>query len=444
MNKNGCEAVLSYLIQQLNQIIQDMNINEESVKILTTSLKQFYFSEILFSEVKNTFLSQDLTKPYMQIPSQNECKNFQSSLISYPKISPLAMQPTTNNANFNIQKPFNSSNLMFTNPQPIQSSTYTNIPNSHANPNFNMQSNDSFTSIGIQELMKLLNRVSLLKMIDDTPIPAKSKPNDFSKKTRPWSLKEDNRLLGAIMRYGLDNWSKVSKFVGNNRTRGQCSQRWSRGLNPSISRFEWSPQEDSTLLNYVQIHGNKKWSKISSLIGNRSDVQCRYRYKQLIKKRARSQTDLGISPEGQTDLNDYETTESFKESNSNSNTNETEESYSNTEDSINDEKHAQVLAVENNQPHNLSSINPYHNTDFNVISINNIDTDYNYPSISNTNQIMHFPNRNYSNFMMNKPPNQNIKVERIIFPMPNSDFHKQIPSLTDDIDIDTFLSKFKE
>lgn len=443
MNKNGCEAVLSYLIQQLNLILQDMNISDESIKVLTTSLKQFYFSEILFNDAKNTFLSQEPMRSSLSISSQNDCKKYQTSIISYPGIPPMAMQPPSNNTMNFISKPFNSSNLMFSNHPPIPSSSFPNMANQQANTNFNSQTNDN-SNVGSQELMKLLNRVSLLKMIDDTPIPAKTKPNDFSKKTRPWSLKEDNRLLGAIMRFGLDNWSKVSKFVGNNRTRGQCSQRWSRGLNPSISRFEWSPQEDSTLLNYVKIHGNKKWSKISSLIGNRSDVQCRYRYKQLIKKRARSQTDLGISPEGQTDLNDYETTESFKESNSNSNTNETEESYSNTEDSINDEKHAQVLAVENNQPHNLSSINPYHNTDFNVISINNIDTDYNYPSISNTNQIMHFPNRNYSNFMMNKPPNQNIKVERIIFPMPNSDFHKQIPSLTDDIDIDTFLSKFKE
>lgn len=432
MNKNGCEAVLSYLIQQLNQIIQDMNINEESVKILTTSLKQFYFSEILFSEVKNTFLSQDLTKPYMQIPSQNECKNFQSSLISYPKISPLAMQPTTNNANFNIQKPFNSSNLMFTNPQPIQSSTYTNIPNSHANPNFNMQSNDSFTSIGIQELMKLLNRVSLLKMIDDTPIPAKSKPNDFSKKTRPWSLKEDNRLLGAIMRYGLDNWSKVSKFVGNNRTRGQCSQRWSRGLNPSISRFEWSPQEDSTLLNYVQIHGNKKWSKISSLIGNRSDVQCRYRYKQLIKKKARIGPDLNLNEEGQNNFED------FKESNSNNN--ETEDNYSNTDESYNDDKN-QTVPDEPKQTNELNQIHHFNQNSFSPMILSNSGTNSNYLNIAQTSQIMHFPNLN----MRNSPnSNQNIKVQKIIFPMPESDFPKQIPSLNEYIDIDSFLNKFKE
>lgn len=433
MNKDGCEAVLSYLIQQLNIITQDMKISEESKKILASSLKQFYFSEILFSDAKNTILSQDPMKLNLSASSQSDCSQFQSSILPFSHISHMPILNQSNNSVNYIQKPFNSSNLMFSNHPPIVSSSLTNIVNQQTNTSYNAQTNDNSSSIGTQDLLKLLNRVSLLKMIDDTPIPARTKPNDFSKKTRPWSVKEDNRLLGAIMRFGLDNWSRISKFVGNNRTRGQCSQRWSRGLNPNISRVEWSPQEDSNLLNYVKIHGNKKWSKISSLIGNRSDVQCRYRYKQLIKKRTRNEFDLTVNVDDHHDITDNDAIENYKESNSN--TNETEESFSNTDDS-NIEDKAGLRQIKNeediDQNHELNYRNPIQNTYMNP------------QNIFNTNQIIQLPNKAHVNFLMNNDSIQNFKTEKKEFPLPSSCFHKGIPSLDEGFDIDTFLSKFKE
>lgn len=103
------------------------------------------------------------------------------------------------------------------------------------------------------------------------------------KKTKPWSPSEDILLLAGIYKYGLDNWSNVASFVGNGRTRSQASQRWSRGLNPRISKDAWSTEEDQTLIKLVQEFGDKAWTKISSLMGNRSDVQCRYHFNQISK-----------------------------------------------------------------------------------------------------------------------------------------------------------------
>lgn len=101
------------------------------------------------------------------------------------------------------------------------------------------------------------------------------------KKTRTWTAAEDKRLLAGVARYGIDNWQMVAHFVGNGRNRAQCSQRWTRGLNPKISKKNWSPEDDKQLQELVDLYGDKSWTKIANILGNRSDVQCRYHYRQL-------------------------------------------------------------------------------------------------------------------------------------------------------------------
>ena len=104
------------------------------------------------------------------------------------------------------------------------------------------------------------------------------------KKSQPWTFYEDQRLLAAIHKYGLSDWSSVSAFVGNNRSQAQCSQRWIRGINPNLSKNSWSQEEDDRLLKLIALHGTKSWTHIASHFGNRCDVQCRYRYYQLYRQ----------------------------------------------------------------------------------------------------------------------------------------------------------------
>jgi hypothetical protein len=81
----------------------------------------------------------------------------------------------------------------------------------------------------------------------------------------------------------MGDWIAIANFVGNSRTKSQCHQRWTRGLDPNITKTKWTHEQDSRLLMIVQIFGSKSWSKVSSELGNRCDVQCRYRYRQLMK-----------------------------------------------------------------------------------------------------------------------------------------------------------------
>ncbi|KAH0793373.1 Myb-like DNA-binding domain containing protein [Histomonas meleagridis] len=138
---------------------------------------------------------------------------------------------------------------------------------------------------------RALDRISAILNVSSSPIsPTETNSqinmmNGTRKKTHPWNEYEDQRLLCAINKYGLDNWSPVSAFVGNGRTRAQCSQRWFRGLDPRISKVLWSPEEEQNLLQLIDKYGDRAWTKISAELGNRSDAQCRYHYRQMMKEK---------------------------------------------------------------------------------------------------------------------------------------------------------------
>jgi hypothetical protein len=137
---------------------------------------------------------------------------------------------------------------------------------------------------------KPFDRIVTIVQTSDKPIP------DFSmfcvanphsgRRTRAWTDYENQRLLAAIHRFGTDDWVSVARFVGNGRTRAQCSQRWLRGLDPRICRDRWTPEEESRLQGLVQCFGTRSWTKIAGEMGNRSDVQCRYHYNQMKPERA--------------------------------------------------------------------------------------------------------------------------------------------------------------
>ncbi|KAH0786127.1 Myb-like DNA-binding domain containing protein [Histomonas meleagridis] len=114
----------------------------------------------------------------------------------------------------------------------------------------------------------------------------------FRKKSKAWAPEEDERLITGIQLHGYDNWSMVANYVGGGRTRAQCSQRWHRVLDPKIDKSNWSKEEEEKLIETVKTFGNKSWTRVSSEMGNRSDVQCRFRYRFLQKKAIENHTDL--------------------------------------------------------------------------------------------------------------------------------------------------------
>ena len=152
------------------------------------------------------------------------------------------------------------------------------IPYSHAMAHLQM-----LTPV-VQPLVRLYDIITLSP--NPIPEPLESQEGARSRnKTRPWRPYEDQRLICGIHRYGIGCWTSIAAFVGNGRTRNQCSQRWYRGLDPSICRDQWTRDEEERLIQLIEVQGETIWTRIATLLGNRTDVQCRYRYGQLVKER---------------------------------------------------------------------------------------------------------------------------------------------------------------
>ena len=140
-------------------------------------------------------------------------------------------------------------------------------------------------NLGGQHAVGAVDKVNDVLTVPKTPL------NDFvgsqesqRKRAHSWTPEEDKRLLYGITKFGLSNWADISKFVGNARTRSQCSQRWHRSLNPRICKERWSAEDDQKLQHYVQVFGDHAWTKVAQALGCRADVQCRYRYQLILKR----------------------------------------------------------------------------------------------------------------------------------------------------------------
>jgi hypothetical protein len=126
----------------------------------------------------------------------------------------------------------------------------------------------------------------ILTVPDDPPLVMRltSLTVNGRREQHPWTRLEDNRLLRAIHKFGLDDWGEVIKFVGMGRSRAQCRQRWNRGLNPLLRKRPWSPDEERQLRALVTRHGPRAWTRIAGEMEYRSDAQCRYHFQQMQKR----------------------------------------------------------------------------------------------------------------------------------------------------------------
>ena len=64
---------------------------------------------------------------------------------------------------------------------------------------------------------------------------------------------------------------------GARRTGQQCAQRWRHKVNPNIKKDKWTPEEDALLTQLVAEHGNR-WAEIARHMDGRTDQQCMGRW----------------------------------------------------------------------------------------------------------------------------------------------------------------------
>jgi pre-mRNA-splicing factor CDC5/CEF1 len=94
-----------------------------------------------------------------------------------------------------------------------------------------------------------------------------------------WKNAEDEILKAAVMKYGKNQWARISSLLVNKSAK-QCKARWYEWLDPSIKKTEWTKEEEEKLLHLAKIMPCQ-WRTIAPLVG-RTAAQCLEHYSKLL------------------------------------------------------------------------------------------------------------------------------------------------------------------
>jgi len=94
-----------------------------------------------------------------------------------------------------------------------------------------------------------------------------------------WKNTEDEILKAAVMKYGLNQWARISSLL-TRKSAKQCKARWFEWLDPSIKKTEWTREEDEKLLHLAKLMPTQ-WRTIAPIVG-RTPIQCLDRYEKLL------------------------------------------------------------------------------------------------------------------------------------------------------------------
>mmetsp|Transcript_7123 Transcript_7123/g.12265 ORF Transcript_7123/g.12265 Transcript_7123/m.12265 type:complete len:828 (-) Transcript_7123:440-2923(-) len=108
-----------------------------------------------------------------------------------------------------------------------------------------------------------------------------------------WKNTEDEILKAAVMKYGLNQWSRISSLLVRKSAK-QCKARWYEWLDPTIKKTEWTREEDEKLLHLAKLMPTQ-WRTIAPIVG-RTPIQCLDRYEKLL--------DMAVSKEDKYDAAD--------------------------------------------------------------------------------------------------------------------------------------------
>ena len=92
-----------------------------------------------------------------------------------------------------------------------------------------------------------------------------------------WTSDEDDKLRNAVETYKAKDWKKIAQCV-EGRSIQQCHQRWHGKLNPTITKGQWTEEEDQKLCLAVSKYGDRDWKKIAECVPGRSKKLCHQRW----------------------------------------------------------------------------------------------------------------------------------------------------------------------
>src|SRR4051794_32858017 len=94
-----------------------------------------------------------------------------------------------------------------------------------------------------------------------------------------WKNTEDEILKAAVMKYGKNQWARISSLLVR-KSGKQCKSRWYEWLDPSIKKTEWTREEEEKLLHLAKLMPTQ-WRTIAPIVG-RTAAQCLEHYEKLL------------------------------------------------------------------------------------------------------------------------------------------------------------------
>lgn len=108
-----------------------------------------------------------------------------------------------------------------------------------------------------------------------------------------WSAEEDEKLVAFIQRNnGHGSWRTLPQLAGLLRCGKSCRLRWINYLRPNIKRGNFSPEEESKIIQLHALLGNK-WASIATHLPGRTDNDIKNHWSTQLGKRL---SKTGIDP----------------------------------------------------------------------------------------------------------------------------------------------------
>ena len=97
-----------------------------------------------------------------------------------------------------------------------------------------------------------------------------------------FTQEEDDHLKMLVEQYGVNDWKNISSLM-TNRSQRQCRERWKNYLSPDVSNAPWTTQED-ILLEEKHRELGPQWSRIAKFFPCRTDIHVKNRWVTLSNK----------------------------------------------------------------------------------------------------------------------------------------------------------------
>ncbi|OVA05922.1 SANT/Myb domain [Macleaya cordata] len=117
-----------------------------------------------------------------------------------------------------------------------------------------------------------------------SPTTTASPPQSHRRTTGPirrakggWTPEEDETLRNAVELFKGKSWKKIAEIFPD-RSEVQCLHRWQKVLNPELIKGPWTQEEDDRIIELVSKYGPTKWSVIAKSLPGRIGKQCRERW----------------------------------------------------------------------------------------------------------------------------------------------------------------------